>query len=231
MIRCVAIDDEPMALDIIENFCLRLGNIKLRTFANPIEGIDYVNENYTDIVLLDIDMGDVSGLSLVDRIPDGVSLVFTTAYSEYAVDGFNLDVVDFLHKPFSVERFEKAIEKAIRHKNVNHSNKNENDIVQIKEGYATKFVRTDDIMYIESMDSYVRIYTQDSQVFMPRLNIKKLENILPANIIRIHKSFMVNIDKISKLSHKELTLVNGIVLPLGRNYKINIKNIFNCHIP
>lgn len=227
MIRCVAIDDEPMALDIIKNFCQRIGGIHISTFDNPVEGLDHITCNNTDIVFLDIDMGDISGLSLVEKFPENISVVFTTAHSKYAIDGFELDATDFLHKPFSIERFERAVEKAMKQNKAKTEDDKTEDTVHIKEGYASKFIKTSEILYIESMDNYVKIHTKGKDTFMPRLNIKKLESMLPHNIIRIHKSYMVNTDNVVKLSYKDLTLSNGVVLPVGRNYKINVKNFFH----
>lgn len=227
MIRCVAIDDEPMALDIIKNFCQRIGGIHICTFDNPVDGLNHITCNNTDIVFLDIDMGDISGLSLVEKFPKNISIVFTTAHSQYAIDGFELDATDFLHKPFSIERFERALGKAMKQNKAKTEDDSKEDTIQIKEGYASKFIKTSEILYIESMDNYVKIHTKGKNTFMPRLNIKKLESMLPPNMIRIHKSYMVNTDNVVKLSYKDLTLSNGVVLPVGRNYKINVKKNLN----
>ena len=109
--KCVAIDDEPVALSIIEQFCQRMGNLELNTFSNPETGMDFVSRSHPDIVFLDIEMNGISGLDLAKILPKGTFLIFTTAYAQFALDGFELDAVDFLHKPFSFSRFEKAVEK------------------------------------------------------------------------------------------------------------------------
>lgn len=111
MIRCVAIDDEPLALDIIEKFCQRLGNVELQKFYDPIKGLDIVVHDKPDIVFLDIEMDGVNGLQIATQLPESTCFIFTTAYMKYALDGFDLDAVDYLHKPFSYARFQTAFSK------------------------------------------------------------------------------------------------------------------------
>ena len=112
MIKCVAIDDEPIALSIIQEYCSRYGGIELKCFTSPIAGMDYIRENKPDIVFLDIEMNSHNGVTLAKELPAGTCLIFTTAYANYALDGFNVDAVDFLHKPIFYPRFEKAMAKA-----------------------------------------------------------------------------------------------------------------------
>ncbi len=117
--RCVAIDDEPIALSIIEQYCNRLGGIELLTFTDPIEGMERIKLSTPDIVILDIEMGDINGLELARTLPAGVGLIFSTAYAQFAIDGFELNAVDFLHKPFAFSRFERAIQKVSLLKSIN----------------------------------------------------------------------------------------------------------------
>lgn len=113
-LKCIAIDDEPMALLVIEQFCQRKGGIELTTFSEPIIGLEEIRHNEPDLVFLDIQMNSINGLEIADTLPEKCCFIFTTAYAQYALEGFNLDAVDFLHKPFSYERFEVALEKARR---------------------------------------------------------------------------------------------------------------------
>lgn len=112
MIKCVAIDDEPIALSIIQEYCKRYGDIDLQCFTSPIAGMDCIRSTRPDIVFLDIEMNSHNGLTLAKELPAGTCLIFTTAFSHYAIDGFNVDAVDFLHKPIFYPRFERAMEKA-----------------------------------------------------------------------------------------------------------------------
>lgn len=113
-ITCIAIDDEPMALLVIEQFCRRRGGLELTTFSEPRVGLEEIRRRKPDLVFLDIQMNSINGLQIADVLPHECCFIFTTAYAQYALDGFNLDAVDFLHKPFSYERFETAVEKALR---------------------------------------------------------------------------------------------------------------------
>lgn len=113
-LRCIAIDDEPMALLIIEQFCRRKGGIELSVFSEPQIGLNEIRRLQPDLVFLDIQMNSINGLEIADSLPEKCCFIFTTAYAQYALEGFNLDAVDFLHKPFSYERFEVAVEKALR---------------------------------------------------------------------------------------------------------------------
>ena len=114
MIKCVAIDDEPIALSIIQEYCRRLGNIELQCFTSPIEGMACVKETYPDIVFLDIELNSHNGVELAKDISKDTCIIFTTAFSQYALDGFNVDAVDFMHKPIFYPRFEHAVQKALR---------------------------------------------------------------------------------------------------------------------
>ena len=119
-VRCIAIDDEPIALEVIKQFCSRMDGMTLSAFSEPETGLEAIMEQRPDIVFLDIEMNDISGLHIAGCLPENTCFIFTTAYMEYAVDGFNLDAVDFLHKPFSYERFSMAMEKAMRRLNFMH---------------------------------------------------------------------------------------------------------------
>ena len=133
--KCVAIDDEPMALEVIKSFCQRVGDIELHTFTNPLAGIDHVKRTHPELLFLDVKMGEVSGVNLAREIPQGTFLVFTTAYAQYAIDGFDLNAVDFLHKPFSFTRFEKAVNKvqqAIRLVNYSAAPPLEGEVITVK---------------------------------------------------------------------------------------------------
>ncbi|MCM1140663.1 MAG: response regulator, partial [Muribaculum sp.] len=157
-IVCVAIDDEPIALSIISQFCKRLGNIDLDTYSDPQKGLDTIMAKKTDIVLLDIEMKDINGLSIAKKIGDKTVFIFTTAYLKYALDGFDLDAVDFLHKPFSFDRFRTAMERAERRMEYRESIGAKNYTIIVKQEYANVSIRVNDIEYIEAMENYAKIY-------------------------------------------------------------------------
>lgn len=222
--RAIAIDDEPLALDIIEKFCKRNGSISLTTFTNPEEGLKEIEANRPDIVFLDIEMENISGLAIAARLTCDTCCIFTTAYLNYALDGFNLDAVDYLHKPFSFDRFQTAISKAVRRIEGNrHSGLAESIIV--KQEYNNVSIRLNSILYIEAMEGYSKIYRENGNTIMTRMVLKNMASILPdKKFMRIHRSFIVAVDKIRSFNKQEVNLTNEVTLPIGRQYSDEVMN-------
>ena len=217
-IKCVAIDDEPLALDIIRNFCQRLGGIELTTFTQPLEGLNHIVDTRPDVVFLDIEMGDVDGLSIARRLPTETCFIFTTAYLRYALDGFDLDAVDYLHKPFSYARFQAAFNKDIRRLGQNQIQSSGQSIV-VKQDYNNISIPIDDIIYVEAMEGYSKIYRLSGNCVVTRLILKNLLQLLPeTDFVRVHRSFVVNRSKIRTFSRTKITLTNGVEIPVGRLY-------------
>lgn len=220
--KCVAIDDEPMALEVIKNFCQRMDDMELDTFTNPLVGIEHVKRTQPDLLFLDVKMGEVSGVNLAKEIPQGTFLVFTTAYAQYAVDGFDLNAVDFLHKPFSFSRFEKAVNKvqqAIKLVNYSAAPPLEGQEITVKVEYKNVTVQLGSILYIQAMDNYVKIYTVDSRPVITQMSMKSLEAMLPENeFVRVHKSYIVPRHRIESYSRTQLALTGGTEIPVGRAY-------------
>ncbi len=220
--KCIAIDDEPIALEIIAQFCKRIGNIELTTFNNPQAGMECVMRTHPDILFLDIEMGGVNGVELARSLPQDVFLIFTTAYAEYAIDGFELNAVDFLHKPFSFSRFEKAIKKAsdimtLRKQAVNPVMTEE--CITVKVEYKNTNIRLADILYIESMDNYIKFYLTDQKPVLSQMSMKNVQELLPADkFIRVHKSYIVPVHRISSFNSKQIILYNNFTIPVGRVY-------------
>ena len=221
-IRCIAIDDEPIALEIISRFCERMGDIELLTFSEPDKGIQAVETVHPDIVFLDIEMNDVNGLQIARQLNEDICCIFTTAYMEYALDGFNLDAVDFLHKPFSYERFVTAVEKAVRRADYNRMT-NEKKCIVVKQDYNNIPIRIKDIEYIEAMENYSKIHTSDGHMIVARNSLKSLyDQLEKTRFIRIHKSFIVPASAIKSYTRQNLQLVSGTTLPIGRQYADNL---------
>lgn len=229
-IRCIAIDDEPVALSVIAQFCKRAGNMELECFSDPVEGFDRVRRTEPDIVFLDIEMGEFSGLEMAKRLPKGVFLIFTTAYARFAVEGFELDAVDFLHKPFSYARFEKAVQKACNLRSLQRlaaAPVMQDEEIVVKMNYRSIKVRLSDIVYIESLNNYVNIHLADGQTVASQMSMKSLEELLPErNFIRIHKSFIVPVHRVSSYTRNDVVLnYRSVTLPVGRTYIEKIKEI------
>ena len=220
--KCVAIDDEPMALEVIKSFCQRVGDIELHTFTNPLAGIDHVKRTHPELLFLDVKMGEVSGVNLAREIPQGTFLVFTTAYAQYAIDGFDLNAVDFLHKPFSFTRFEKAVNKvqqAIRLVNYSAAPPLEGEVITVKVEYKNVTVQLSSILYVQAMDNYVKIFTTDGRTVVTQLSMKSLETMLPeGDFVRVHKSYIVPRHRIESYSRTLLSLTGGTKIPVGRAY-------------
>ena len=195
-INCIAIDDEPIALLVIKQFCERKGNIELKTFCEPRIGLEEIKKDKPDIVFLDIEMNGLNGLEIAKKLPHNCCLIFTTAHAQYALDGFNLDAVDFLHKPIAYDRFDRAIEKAIRNISV-WNNKNDQETIVVKQEYNNINILLSDIFYI-----------------------KTIHKMLPQNtFLRVHRSFLIPTNRIQKFSKQEIWL-KGLSrpIPVGRRY-------------
>lgn len=220
--KCVAIDDEPMALEVIKNFCQRMGDMEITTFTNPIMGIEHVKRTHPDLLFLDVKMGEVSGVNLAKEIPQGTFLIFSTAYAQFAVDGFDLNAIDFLHKPYSFGRFEKAVAKvrnAIKLLNYSATPPLEGEEITVKVEYKNVTVKLSSILYIQAMDNYVKFFTVDSRPIITQMSMKSLEAMLPENeFVRVHKSYIVPRHRIESFSRTQLTLTGGINIPIGRAY-------------
>lgn len=151
-IRCIAIDDEPLALDIIEKFCQRIGNVELERYSDPHAGLEAIREHRPDIVFLDIEMDGISGLDIAAQLPEETCFIFTTAYLRYALEGFDLDAVDYLHKPFAFSRFQVAFSKALRRIG-RQPIKATSQCIVVKQDYNNISIPIDDIVYIEAVEA------------------------------------------------------------------------------
>ncbi|MDO4172777.1 MAG: LytTR family DNA-binding domain-containing protein [Prevotellaceae bacterium] len=218
LIKCVAIDDEPLALEVIDKFCQRLGSIELKKFSNPAIGLEAIGQSRPDIVFLDIEMDGINGLDIASRLPKDTCFIFTTAYLRYAVNGFDLDAVDYLHKPFAYSRFQIAFSKAMRRIGREQIQTAPQSIV-VKQEYNNISIPLDDILYIEAIEAYSRIFRLTGKCVTSRILLKNIYTMLsPELFLRIHRSFVVSKSKIKSFTKQEVILNNGKALPVGRQY-------------
>lgn len=221
--KCIAIDDEPIALAILKKYCDRHGDMELETYSNPRLGMQRVMETRPDLVFLDIEMNGVSGIDLARRLPHECCLIFTTAYADYALEGFEADAIDFLHKPFFYSRFERAVQKAETWIKMNRmmtlAESSERQIM-LKVEYKNVAVSVDDILYIESMDNYVKLYRIGKPTIMSQISLKSLMTLLPEReFLRTHRSFAVPVSRIARFTRQQIELTDGATrLPIGRMY-------------
>lgn len=227
MIKAIAIDDEPLALTIIEHLCKTASNLSLlQTFTDQDEAIDYLSKHSIDILFLDIQMPQKNGIDFYKSLPieKKPAVIFTTAYQEYAIDGFEVNAIDYLLKPIDQNRFEKAIEKALWWLQKEGVNPLENSIT-IRADYKNNNIILEDIQYIEGLDDYVQIYLENKPKLVARMSMKNMIELLPSDYFtRIHRSYIVPIKKIETFDSKQISIQNKI-FPIGDTYKeeVNVK--------
>lgn len=215
---CIAIDDEPIALEIIKEFCGRRGGIELDVFSDAALALEQMERRKPDILFLDIELNEANGLNVARAIREDTNIIFTTAYIKYALEGFNLDAADFLHKPFSFERFNEAVDKAKRRIQYNRIMRINKQII-VKQEYSNIPVNLTEIVYIEAMENYSKIYLKNGEMILAHNTLKNLSDNLPAPcFIRIHKSYIVPRKEIKSFSRQRITLTNESSLPVGRQY-------------
>ncbi|MFI3263256.1 MAG: LytTR family DNA-binding domain-containing protein [Rikenellaceae bacterium] len=223
--RCIAIDDEPLALSLISGYLQNHPDIELSTYTNPILGIKAVKEQKPDLVLLDIEMKEYSGLDLAREIPQESLLVFTTAHASYALEGYDLRAVDFLHKPFSYERFASAITRveqiAAIHARAFSSDNISNGSITIKADYQNVTINYSEIIYIEALANYVKVHCENNRRVVTKMCIKNFIELLPpSEFIRMHRSFAISKSHVASFTKQAVKMTGGTekALPVGRNY-------------
>lgn len=223
MTRCIAIDDEPIALSIISRYCEQRGNITLETYSSPRLGMQRVCEWKPDIVFLDIEMNGMSGIEMARRLPASCCLIFTTAYAHYALEGFEVNAIDFLHKPYFYERFDRAMQKAeqwLRMHDLLHASESASRQLQLKSEYRNITISVDSIVYMESVDNYVKFHLTDGTSVLSKIPLQRVEaQLSEKEFVRIHRSFIVARSRIFSFTRSEVILKkNGKRLPVGKKY-------------
>ncbi len=214
-LQCVVVDDEPMAVEIIVSYIEKTPNLELvSTCKNATEAIAFMQDFSADVYFLDINMPEISGLSLAIIIDKKAQIIFTTAYRDYAVDGFNLNVVDYLLKPISYDRFLQSVQKIDTTKNENKTS----DFMFVRADRKMVKIDFDAILYIESLSDYVQIYTSENKI-ITRETISNLEQKLPKNkFLRIHRSYIISLKNITSYTNEFIEIKNK-ALPISRSYK------------
>ena len=224
MIKCIAIDDEPLALKQIASYVEKTPFLELKkVFESPIDALSYLQNNQIDLMLVDINMPDLNGMDFVKSIENPPKIIFTTAYSEYALEGFKVDALDYLLKPIDYATFLKASNKAkkwfdLQNLKPEQINSNE-DFLFIKSEYKILKVKLKDIKYIEGMREYVRIHLTNEKPIMTLLSMKVVAQQLPSNsFMRIHRSYIVNLNMITTIERNRIVF-DKVYIPVSENYK------------
>lgn len=220
MIRCIAIDDEPLALELITAFCEVIDYIDLqKTFTNAKDASAYLMEHPVNLLFLDIQMPDISGIDFFKNLEDKCMVIFTTAYSQYAVEGFELNAVDYLLKPFEFDRFLKATNKAKEFYEYSKKERNETSYIFVRSDYSLVKIDSNEILYVESIDDYIKIHLAGKKPVMTLSTLKAIEDKLPAsNFIRVHRSFIVALNKIDSVRGKTIQL-GASEIPVSNKYE------------
>ncbi|WP_042721974.1 LytTR family DNA-binding domain-containing protein [Flavobacterium sp. B17] len=223
MIRAIALDDEILALRIIENYAEKIENLSLeKVFNKQSDAQKHLNKFPVDLIFLDIEMPVKNGLDFYKNISQNTKVIFTTAYSEYAVDAFSVHAVDYLLKPFSFERFKTAVEK-VKNNSENHEAKH----LSIRADYKLHKINFDTIQLIEGLDDYIKIHLKDSTKITARSSMKSImEKLSEKDFIRVHRSFIVPVSDIKTIVNKNIHIAEFII-PIGETYKDEVMKILN----
>ncbi len=219
MLTCIAIDDEPLALELIKKYIGKIYFLELKgVFTDPFEARQVLETMKIDILFLDIQMPDINGIefsrSLVDK---NIAVIFTTAFSEYAVEGFNVDAIDYLLKPIEYDRFLKSVYKAKEYVDYLNHQELHDGYVFVKSDYQMVKIILKDILYIEGLDDYIKIYLPNKAV-LTLMTLKTIMQKLPANeFIRVHRSYIVPISKIDHISRSKIKIIEREI-PIGVSY-------------
>ena len=230
MIKCIIVDDEPLAVAQLEKYVERVPFlVNVGSCSSAAEAMEILSTGSVDAMFVDINMPDIDGVQFVRSLVNPPFVVFTTAYSEYAIDGFRLGAVDYLLKPIAFEDFLKASNKLNRIYSMNNSAQPAveqgeevcRDCLYVKSDYRMLRVPISSIKYIESMSEYVRIFVDDNpKPIVSLLSMKKIEESLPAgDFMRIHRSYLINLNKVKEVSKMRLVYDGGVYVPIGEMYK------------
>ncbi|MBK7639221.1 MAG: response regulator transcription factor [Bacteroidetes bacterium] len=232
MMIAIAIDDEPLALELIEAYCSNLNDLQLvQSFTNTAKAKIYLQNNTVDLIFLDIQMPNISGIDFYNNLEEKPLVIFTTAYSNYALKGFELNAIDYLLKPFDFERFHKAVIKAKEYFAFSNKSKNEVRYIYVRADYALIKIDCNEILFLESIDDYIKIHLLGKKPIMTLGTLKSMEEKLPNELFtRVHRSYIVSINKIESVKGKNIQM-NASEIPISNKYeacffKLYAKDIF-----
>lgn len=231
--KCIIVDDEPLAIEILESYVARIDELELTgTFRNAIAAFSFVQQNPVDLIFLDIEMPKLSGIEFLKTLKNSPKVIITTAYRDYAIEGFELEVVDYLLKPIPFERFLKSVGKVL------HSRVEAQSVTQVAPQDSFIYFKVDkkmvktkiaDILYIESIKDYVKVRTADKEIITQQ-KISYLDESLPRQqFLRIHRSFIVNLDRIDAYTATDVE-ISKFKVPIGRNYKADVMKVLSKQV-
>jgi two-component system response regulator LytT len=225
MITTIAIDDEPLALQLVAGYIEKTPGLKLiGKFDNPIDATEFLSDTKVDLIFVDIQMPDLSGIEFTRLLEKGTKVIFTTAFEKYALEGYKLEIIDYLLIPFSYEEFLVAVQKVQKLLRLEQKSQTQveanNEFLFLKSDYKIKRINFNDILYIEGLKDYVKVYTQNSpKPVLSLTSLKLLESKLPENkFMRVHRSFIVNLEKINTIERSRIVFGKEYI-PVSDQYK------------
>jgi len=228
MIKCLVIDDEPFAVQLLSDYINKSNDLELvQAFTDPIKAFHFLNENSIDLIFMDIQMPELTGIQLIKLIPPSCNVIFTTAYSEYALESYDFDVVDYLLKPISFERFLLSVEKFknrfSKKDTPTVASENQPNFIFVKSGHRTLKINLSDILFLESQSDYVAIHSKEKKILTLE-NMSFFEKNLPKDqFIRVHRSYIISIPKIDFIERNRIT-INDTLIPISKTYQDHFWN-------
>jgi len=220
--KAIIIDDEPKAIQLLKSYLLHFNTIELvQTFRNGLKAFEYLSTEKVDLVFLDINMPHISGINLSRMLPKTTHIIFTTAYSEYAVESYEVHAVDYLLKPISLERFTQSISKVILQAEEKKEAIQSNDIILVKSGIKTHLLKPEDLLFLEKDGNYLTYYTENEKIIARESAGDALKK-LPEYFLRTHKSYIVNAKKVTSYDKENIYILQHSI-PLGNTYKNQIE--------
>lgn len=231
MIKAIAVDDEPPALEILENYCQRIEQVQLeKAFTSTSRALEHLDKYPTDLIFLDINMPSLNGIEFSKRIPPQSMVIFTTSYTEYAVESYNLNAVDYLLKPYTFARFQQAIEKAQTVLRYQQQNEQQQYLI-LRVDYSLIRIALPDILFIEGLDNYSKVHVRNQHPIVVRMTLKALQEKLPEKeFVRVHRSYIISIRKVDIVRNKIL-FIGEEEIPLGTSHEKNFYALFNSLNP
>ena len=243
MLKCIAIDDEPLALRQLKSYIEKIPYLELTaTCNNALEAQQLLASQHVDLIFVDINMPDLSGVEFVRSLVDRPMVIFTTAYSEYAVEGFKLDAVDYLLKPFSFADFSRSAGKANSLYELRHNQRagepeatpealpKDKEYISVKADYKVSLVKISDIVHLESEGEYVRMHLADGTTITTLFRLKNMEAALPSEMfMRVHRSYIVNLQRIRSYVKGRVFVSDSEYIPIGENYRETFQRYIETH--
>ena len=220
-IKCIAIDDEPMALEKLENYILKVPYLELvAACSNPCDAMQVMAENRIDALFIDINMPDINGMDFIKALPDPPMVVFITAYSEFAAESYKVRAVDYLLKPYSFVDFQRAAEYVrMRYEDMQQENRVADDLIFLKVDYRFVRVSLRDIVYIEGMNEYLKVYLKSGDPLLVHTTFKQMNGHLPENFRQVHRSYVVNVNHVMEVERSTVLLEGGKRISISESNK------------